>query len=172
MSGSVYPLSHPSILMEEPFAVGACTVRSSLTLAVVSKASGRFVLADDGLIRFPLENRGQIAANDFVAGFRKWIHDYEIETVWLRAAPYSGKMCAAPSSYKIEALLQTVLAVEVRLVDSIRLNRWQENNALEVGGAYPEGWKRSDVQARDAITMAVYALEHCDHRSDAEGCHA
>ena len=135
---------------------GAAIAASSVTVATINVVSEKAYLPQDGLRNFVLAGRSQQDAWQFLADLGRWAYDEKIGRLCLRASPYAGKMPAHPASYKIEALLQSLMAVEIDLVEGTTLTAWDRRTVYSVAGFSPSARGTRAIQDNLAVMAATH----------------
>ncbi|BBN81877.1 hypothetical protein PA25_18620 [Pseudoalteromonas sp. A25] len=107
---------------------------SEVLLCLLTKEDDVFDIRDIRQTRFTLANVGQDTEQmrKFQFDFEKLLADYQVDSVAIRQRAPKGKFAGSATGFKMEAAIQLIEGIDVRLLSSTEVKEQLKRNPLPI----------------------------------------
>ncbi|MFC3031307.1 DUF3010 family protein [Pseudoalteromonas fenneropenaei] len=107
---------------------------NELFLCLLSKDADVFDIRDIRQTRFSLPHNGgdTQAMRKFYFDFKKLVEDYKIDSIAIKERPAKGKFAGAAAGFKLEAALQLIPDIDVRLFSATEIKEQLKRNPIPI----------------------------------------
>lgn len=131
---------------------------SEIILCLLSKKDGLFQIPDCRQVRHPLNHSEDAEAmRKFQFLLKKLFEDYKVEQVVIRERPTKGKFAGGSVGFKIEAAVQLIPNLNVKLMNNATMKEIIKDNPLPI--SFSDTGLRAFQEGAFSVAYAALSAE-------------